>query len=74
VFAIKVPSNVSGAADNPNQLIDNYFGSTYNYSGIERLLVPVHSAQIVNVLASQLPESDQVILIVNDTRYGGSGG
>ena len=74
VFAIKVPSNVSGAANNPNNLIDNYFGSTFNYAGIERLLVSTKTSNIVNVLANNFPEYDQVIMIVNDTRYGGSGG
>src|SRR6185295_17090525 len=41
VFAIRVPSNVSGAAPDPSKPIDNYFGSTFNYGGIDRLLVPV---------------------------------
>lgn len=75
IFMIKVPSKDSGAADNPNQLIDNYFGSTYNgYPGIERLLVPLKTSEIMNVLAYNFPEYDQVLMIVNDTRYGGSGG
>jgi hypothetical protein len=74
VFAIKVPSNVSGAANDPSQLIDNYFGSTFNYAGIEYLLVPTKTSNIVNVLASNFPAYDQVAMVVNDTRYGGSGG
>jgi len=75
VFLIKVPSNVSGAADDPGNLIDNYFGSTYNaYYGIERLLVPMRTDKITNVLANNFPTYDQVMMIVNDTRYGGSGG
>ena len=74
VFAIKVPSNVSGAANDPSQLIDNYFGSTFNYAGIERLLVPTRTSNIMNVLANNFPEYDQVIMVVNDAKYGGSGG
>src|SRR5690554_5643272 len=46
VFTIKVPSNESGAAMDPNNLIDNYFGSTFGYAGIERLLVPTKTFNI----------------------------
>ena len=31
VFAISVPSNEEGAARDPSNLIDNYFGSTFNF-------------------------------------------
>lgn len=74
VFIIKVPSNVSGAAMDPGNLIDNYFGSTFNYAGIERLLVPTRNDRVVNVLAHNFPEYDQVFMIVNSSKYGGSGG
>lgn len=74
VFLIKVPSNKSGAADDPENLIDNYYGSTYNAYGIQRLLVPMRVAKVTNVLANNFPTYDQVMMIVNDTRYGGSGG
>ena len=75
IFLIKVPSNASGAANNPNNLIDNYFGSTYNYaSGIERLLYPTKTAKVMDVLANNFPKYDKVVMIVNDTRYGGGGG
>ncbi len=74
VFLIKVPSNESGAADDPSSLIDNYYGSTYNAYGIQRLLVPMRELNVANVLANNFPSYDQVMMIVNDTRYGGSGG
>ena len=73
-FAIKVPSEVSGAANDPDSLINNYFGSTFNYGGIWRLVVPVRTNRISSVLASNFPAYDQVFVIVNDDRYGGSGG
>ncbi len=73
-FAISVPSNVQGAATDPANLIDNYFGSTFGYAGIERLLVPTNNTAISNVLANNLPEYDQVFMLVNSTTYGGSGG
>jgi hypothetical protein len=74
VFMIKVPSNVSGAATDPDNLIDNYFGSTFGYADIDRLLVPTNNTGIVNVLANNFPLYDQVIMLVNSTTYGGSGG
>ena len=73
-FTISVPSNVQGAATDPANLIDNYFGSTFGYAGIERLLVPTNNTAISNVLANNLPEYDQVFMLVNSTTYGGSGG
>lgn len=73
-FAIKVPSEVSGAANHPDSLINNYFGSTFNYAGIWRLVVPTRSDRINKVLADNFPAYDQVFMIVNDNRYGGSGG
>lgn len=74
VFLIKVPSNESGAANDPTYPIDNYYGSTYNAYGMQRLLVPMKESKISGVLAANLPSYDIVIMIVNDTRYGGSGG
>jgi len=87
VFVIKVPSNESGAShprtgsDNhdfpdfqPLLVVDNYFGSTFDYNNIHRLLFPVNTTAITNVLASNFPSYDQVIIIVNSPYYGGSGG
>lgn len=73
-FAISVPSNVSGAATDPDNLIDNYFGSAFGYAGIERLLVPTNNTAISNVLADNFPAYDQVFMLVNSLTYGGSGG
>ncbi|GAB5524514.1 MAG: hypothetical protein Roseis2KO_23860 [Roseivirga sp.] len=74
VHIIKVPSNVSGASRDPNNLIDNYFGSTYFFAGIERLLVPTLDNKVASVLADNFPEYDQAFVLVNDDKYGGSGG
>jgi len=73
-FIISVPSNEQGAAPDPANLIDNYFGSTFGFGGIDRLLVPTNNTAITNVLADNLPEYDQVFMLVNSTTYGGSGG
>jgi hypothetical protein len=85
VFAVKVPSMESGAkhpgtatdvtepaspVTNPN----NYFGSRYDVSNIHRLLVPSNTSACVNVAASNVPDYDQIFVLVNSTVYGGSGG
>ena len=74
VFTINVPSNVSGAATDPDDIIDNYFGSSFNYGGIQRLLFPTKQSKVITVLANNFPAYDQVIMLVNSPIYGGSGG
>lgn len=74
VYAIKVVSNVSGAAMNPNNLIDNYFGSSFWSLNIERLLVAWRSNRVSSVLFTNTPFFDIGVIVVNDSKYGGSGG
>ncbi|QUI24038.1 fibronectin type III domain-containing protein [Vallitalea pronyensis] len=74
VYAIKVISNVSGASMDPNNLIDNYFGSTFWYAGMERLLVPTRSSRVYEVARNHVPDYNQLIVLVNSSKYGGSGG
>jgi len=85
VFAIKVPSNESGASHPgtatdvtepaiPVIEVDNYFGSTFDYLEVHRLLVPVNTVAIRTVLANNFPTYNQVVILVNTPYYGGSGG
>jgi hypothetical protein len=84
VYAIEVPSNESGtdhpysAPDCPAGLetfySDTYFNSTFDASGIHRLLVVQNSAAVYQVLQNNLPEWDVVFIVVNHPMYGGSGG
>jgi PKD repeat protein len=74
VYAIKVNSNVSGAARDPNNLIDNFFGSSFWSFNIERLLYTWHSHKISSVLFANTPFYDIGVIVVNDPKYGGSGG
>jgi PKD repeat protein len=74
VYAISVISAETGAASSPDKPIDNYFGSSFGSYGIERLLVPRHYDRIISVLHENTPFYDQGVIIVNDARYGGSGG
>lgn len=74
VYAIKVVSNVAGASRDPDNLIDNYFGSSYWSFDIERLLVAWRSGRVSSVLMSNTPFYDIGVIVVNDDKYGGSGG
>ncbi len=85
VYAVKVPSNQSGADHpgtatdvsepaHPVSYVDNYFGSTFDYFNIHRLLVPENSSAIFSVLANNFPAYDQIIVLTNTPYYGGSGG
>lgn len=74
IYAIKVISNVSGAADQPSTPIDNYFGSSFNTANIQRLLYPTRLDKVIGVLNSNAPFFDIGVIIVNDERYGGAGG
>jgi hypothetical protein len=85
VFIIKVPSNESGASHpgtatdetepvHPVIAVDNYFGSTFDYANIHRLLVATKTAAISSVLAANFPAYDNVLILVNSPYYGGSGG
>ena len=84
-FAIGVSSNASGAkhpgtaSDEgtvPQPILnpDNHFLSTFDTYSIHRLLVPQNDTAIANVLATNLPDYDQVFMVVNSPYYGGSGG
>jgi IgA peptidase M64 len=52
---------------------DTALGAEYNCYGIERLLC-VDEAVVLEVVADHVPEYDYVFVLVNDTKYGGSGG
>jgi MYXO-CTERM domain-containing protein len=70
-----VTESAESGADHPSlgYYVDTYLGATYDYLGIERLLV-VNEALAASVAADLLPEVDFVVVLVNDTLYGGSGG
>ncbi len=83
MYAIEVPSNQSGAdhpgtardepANLPSFTYDTYFNSSFDVSGIHRLLVPEYY-KTVSVLQNSFPEWDIVFMLVNHDWYGGSGG
>ncbi|MGB5419081.1 M64 family metallopeptidase [Algibacter sp.] len=89
VYAIKVPSNESGA-DHPGTSteplestiappvaisnVDTYFNTSFDTANIHRLLYTYQSSTVYNVLANNFPEYDQPIILVNSSVYGGAGG
>lgn len=85
LFIIKAPSVDSGA-DHPGTATDvsepahpvavkeTYYNSTFDYANIHRLLVSTGTGAIYSVLAQNFPMYDQVIMLVNTSYYGGSGG
>ncbi|HWN08492.1 MAG TPA: M64 family metallopeptidase [Pyrinomonadaceae bacterium] len=76
VHRIDVVSAQSGS-DHPERssLVNTAFDSGYNCSGIQRLIC-VNVSKVNNVLANSvsLVQRDIVLVIVNDSEYGGSGG
>jgi hypothetical protein len=87
VFAVKVISTESGAK-HPNTSTDcsattpavpvsnpnTYLGCSFDSYGIHRLVVPQNVSNLTNVLATNFPNYDQVLVIANSQYYGGSGG
>jgi hypothetical protein len=76
VHRIDVVSAESGADHPENSIFKNTaFDAAYNCGGIQRLIC-ANSSKAANVAANSLPpaERDLIILIVNDSEYGGSGG
>ncbi len=87
VFAIKVISAESGtkhpnssgdcASASPSVPVSNpstYLGCSFDSYGIHRLVVPTNTSNLVNVLATNIPNYDQVLVIANSPYYGASGG
>ncbi len=87
VYAIQVNSTSSGikhpgtasdcssASPNvPTSSTVSYFGSTFDYGNIHRLVVATNTTAIQNVLLSNFPAYNKAIVVANSTHYGGSGG
>ncbi|GAA4467182.1 hypothetical protein GCM10023189_50340 [Nibrella saemangeumensis] len=83
-FLIRVPSAESGATHpgtandedrtQPVETKNTYFGTSFDYGGIHRLLVMRNIQNFTNVMATNFPVYDISFLLVNTTYYGGSGG
>lgn len=74
VYLVGAISNESGADKPPEGVYrDTIFDSTYYCAGIERLLVSDYG-KVTSYVAARVPTFDYIIVLVNDTKYGGSGG
>jgi hypothetical protein len=74
IYAIKVISNESGAASHPSNLIDNYFGSTFNYDGVNHHLLALSNEHLVSGLLLQVALGlNFPVVLVNHNDFGGSG-
>ncbi len=65
---------VNGQLLFPSQTVNTAYNSTYDHSNIHRLLVPIDDAAIFIDLMNLIPYYDQVLMLVNQDEYGGSGG
>ncbi|GEM_PF-2096391 len=76
VHRIDVTSSQSGA-DHPesNLFVNTALDATYNCSGIQRLIC-VNLSKVNTIVSNTLlpTQQDMVLVIVNDSQYGGSGG
>lgn len=83
VYTVNVPSNESGvihphtATDCGGDVTvtnpDIYFKSTMDVAGIHRLIV-ANNGIVYTTLNNNFPQWDLVLILVNSTKYGGSGG
>ena len=78
VFRVDVESTDSGADDptacgGSGATPATYFDSSFCNNGAARLLV-ASAATAIKVAAAQVPLWSQVLIIVNSSKYGGSGG
>lgn len=77
VFRIEVASNQSGTDNGlAGGARDTYFGTGFNTPGITQLLTisSAGSSKVYALLNTHVPEYTIPIVIVNDQKYGGSGG
>jgi hypothetical protein len=80
VYRIEIASNQSGCDNGntggPGIARDTYFNTGFNTSSVPQLLTldNAGSTKAYNLLNSRVPEYDVPIILVNDTKYGGSGG
>jgi len=74
VHMVETPSVDSGSDDNADRDIrDTVFDTGYFCEQVRRLICGDRS-KIYSVAISEYPNFDQILVLVNDSRYGGSGG
>ncbi|SMG31278.1 M64 family metallopeptidase [Sphingobacterium psychroaquaticum] len=64
------PKRIAVPEAQPNTI----FGSSFDNYGLHRLVIPQKNDVIEKVLADNIPNHTQVVILVNSPFYGGSGG
>jgi len=74
VHMVETPSVDSGSDDTTDRDVrDTVYNTGYYCAGVRRLICG-DSSKIYGVAISEYPNFDQILVLVNDSRYGGSGG
>lgn len=74
VHMVETPSTDSGIDDNNGSDIrDTVFNTGYFCRGVQRLICG-NQSKMYEVAIDEYPNFDQIVVLVNDDRYGGSGG
>jgi hypothetical protein len=77
IYRIEIASSESGCDNGAGGgLKDTYFHSGFNTPSVPQLLTMTNTgvSRALSLLNTHVPEYDVVLVIVNDTKYGGSGG
>jgi len=76
-FNVAVIATVSAesGADHPeeSEYVDSFYDCAYDCAGLDRAIC-CDDATVFTVASEQYPAFDSILLIVNDTEYGGAGG
>jgi hypothetical protein len=68
IYALFVESAQSGASHPSKDLyVDNAFGTTFDYGGVERLAV-ANDAKVIDAVGQAVPEYDIAVVVVNESR------
>lgn len=75
VHQVYAESQERGAdMDASEDKVNTIFNATYNVAGIDRLLVVRNTAKVVAYAAKATSDINMYLVLVNSTKYGGSGG
>ena len=75
VYSVSAVSANQGAKANPTDTTPStVFNSTYNYMNTDRLLVARNTSAVREYARLATPNPHIIVVIVNDSKYGGSGG
>ncbi len=77
IYRIEIASNQSGTDNGESGIArDTYFQTGFNTPGIPQLntLAGTGSSRAYSLLNKHVPEYDIPIILINDSKYGGSGG